>query len=119
MGLATHLVLYGNYLQCVSIQKPGVQSGYGHSPLGRRKHKPGGASPRSLEYNISIHTTEKGEELYNFKQSTHNLQPAKSYNCTQLTPKIAGVVPPEDGRLTPETCRGSTHNKVIVKVKVY
>jgi hypothetical protein len=26
---------------------------------------------------------------------------------------------PEDGRLTPETCRGSRHNKVIVKVKVY
>jgi hypothetical protein len=28
-------------------------------------------------------------------------------------------VPPEDGRLTPETCRGSRHNKVIVKVYVY
>jgi hypothetical protein len=28
-------------------------------------------------------------------------------------------VPTEDGRLTPETCRGSRHNKVIVKVKVY
>jgi hypothetical protein len=30
-------------------------------------------------------------------------------------------VPPEDGRLTPETCRGLRHNKVfvIVKVKVY
>jgi hypothetical protein len=28
-------------------------------------------------------------------------------------------VPPEDGRLTPETCRGLQHNKVIVKVKVY
>jgi hypothetical protein len=27
-------------------------------------------------------------------------------------------VPPEDGRLTRETCRGSRHNKVIVKVKV-
>jgi hypothetical protein len=38
--------------------------------------------------------------------STHNLQPANSYNCTQLTPKTASVVPPEDGRLTPETCRG-------------
>jgi hypothetical protein len=24
----------------------------------------------------------------------------------QFTPKIASVVPPEDGRLTPETCRG-------------
>jgi hypothetical protein len=29
------------------------------------------------------------------------------------------VVPPEDGRLTPETCRGLQHNKVIIKVKVY
>jgi hypothetical protein len=28
-------------------------------------------------------------------------------------------MPPEDGRLTPETCRGSRHNKVIVKVYVY
>jgi hypothetical protein len=53
------------------------------------------------------------------KQSTHNLQPANSYNCTQLTPKTASVVPPEDGRLTPETCRGLRHYKVIVKVKVY
>jgi hypothetical protein len=52
-------------------------------------------------------------------QSSHNLQPAKSYKCMQLTPKTASVVPPEDERLTPETCRGSRHNKVIVKVKVY
>jgi hypothetical protein len=37
----------------------------------------------------------------------------------QLTQKTASVVPPEDGRLTPETCRGSRHNKVNVKVKVY
>jgi hypothetical protein len=49
------------------------------------------------------------------------LQPATSQKlqCTQLTPKTASVVPPEDGRLTPKTCRGSRHNKVIVKVKVY
>jgi hypothetical protein len=48
-------------------------------------------------------------------------QPATSQKlqCTQLTPKIASVVPPEDGHLTPETCRESRHNKVIVKVKVY
>jgi hypothetical protein len=52
-------------------------------------------------------------------RSTHNLQPANSYKRTQLTPKTASVVPPEDGRLTPETCRGLRHNKVIVKVKVY
>jgi hypothetical protein len=28
-------------------------------------------------------------------------------------------MPPEDGRLTPETRRGLQHNKVFVKVKVY
>jgi hypothetical protein len=54
--------------------------------------------------------------LVAFGQSSHNLQLAKSYKCTQLTPKTASVVPPEDGRLTPKTCRGSRHNKVIVKV---
>jgi hypothetical protein len=31
----------------------------------------------------------------------------------QLTPKTASVVPPEDGRLMPETCRGSRHNKIL------
>jgi hypothetical protein len=41
------------------------------------------------------------------------------YKCTQLTPKTASVVPPEDRRLTPETCRRLRHNKVIVKVTVY
>jgi hypothetical protein len=48
-------------------------------------------------------------------------QPATSQKlqCTQLTPKTVSVVPPEDRRLTPKTCRGSIHNKVIVKVKVY
>jgi hypothetical protein len=49
----------------------------------------------------------------------HNFQPANSYKCTQLTPKAASVVPPEDRRLTLETCRGLRHNKVFVKVKVY
>jgi hypothetical protein len=38
--------------------------------------------------------------------------------CVTLTPKSASVVPPEDGRLTPETCRGPRHNKVIVKVNM-
>jgi hypothetical protein len=52
-------------------------------------------------------------------QSTHNLQPANSYNCMQLTPITASVVLPEDGCLTPDTCRGLRHNKVIVKVKMY
>jgi hypothetical protein len=28
-------------------------------------------------------------------------------------------MPPEDGILTPETCRGLRHNKVMVDVKVY
>jgi hypothetical protein len=48
-----------------------------------------------------------------------NLKSAKSYKCTQLTLKIASVVSPEDGCLMPDTCRGSRHNKVIVKVKEY
>jgi hypothetical protein len=61
---------------------------------------------------------------------THNLKPNKpvvpqpatsqKLQFKQLTPKkTASVVPPEDGSLTPETCRGSRHKKVIVKVKVY
>jgi hypothetical protein len=54
-----------------------------------------------------------------YDQSAHNLQPANNYNCTQLTPKTSSVVPPEDGPLTPETCRGLRHNKVVVKVKIY
>jgi hypothetical protein len=44
---------------------------------------------------------------------------SQKLQCTQLTPKTASVVPPEDGRLTPETCRESRHNKVIVKMKMY
>jgi hypothetical protein len=52
-------------------------------------------------------------------QSAQNLQPVSSYKCTQLTPKTASAVPPEDGRLTPETCRRLRHNKVFVKVKVH
>jgi hypothetical protein len=35
------------------------------------------------------------------------------------THTTASLVPPENGRLTPETCRGLQHNKVFVKVKVY
>jgi hypothetical protein len=34
----------------------------------------------------------------------HNFQPANSYKYTQLTPKTASVVPPEDGRLTSLWC---------------
>jgi hypothetical protein len=48
-----------------------------------------------------------------------HLQPANSYKYTQRTPESASVVPPEDGCLTFETCRGLRYNKVIVKVKVY
>jgi hypothetical protein len=40
-------------------------------------------------------------------------------NNFKLTPKTASVVPPEDGRLKPETCTGLRHNKVILKVKAY
>jgi hypothetical protein len=47
------------------------------------------------------------------------VQAPHSYKCMQLTPKTASVVPPEYGRLKPETCRGLRHNKVIVQVKVY
>jgi hypothetical protein len=40
--------------------------------------------------------------------------------CTFSCWLVAGcVVPPEDGRLMPETCSGLRHNKVFVKVKVY
>jgi hypothetical protein len=42
-----------------------------------------------------------------------------SYKCTQLTPKTASVVPPDDERLTPETCRGLRHNKVFVCIDDY
>jgi hypothetical protein len=41
------------------------------------------------------------------------------YNAKELRTKTASVVPPEDGRLTPETCSGLRHNKVFLKVKVY
>jgi hypothetical protein len=51
-------------------------------------------------------------------QSSYNLQPAKSYSARNSHQKTASVVLPEDGSLTPETCRGSRRNKVIVKVKV-
>jgi thiazole synthase ThiGH ThiG subunit len=61
----------------------------------------------------------KSVQSFKYPGPTHNLQPANSYNCTQLTPNTASVVPPEDGRLTPQTCRELRHNKVIVKVKVY
>jgi hypothetical protein len=52
-------------------------------------------------------------------QSTHNLQPAKINNCTQLAPKPASVVAPEDGRLNPDSCTGLRGNKVFVIVKLY
>jgi hypothetical protein len=52
-----------------------------------------------------------GVSCVHFQLLAHNLQQANSYNCTQLTPKPAGVMPPETGRLTPETCRGLKQNK--------
>jgi hypothetical protein len=33
--------------------------------------------------------------------------------------KTSSVIPPEDGRLTPEKCRGLQQNEVFLKVKVY
>jgi hypothetical protein len=44
-------------------------------------------------------------DLYPHPQSPINQSAHKLATCTQLTPKTASVVPPEDGRLTPETCR--------------
>jgi hypothetical protein len=49
-----------------------------------------------------------------FRASSVHLQEALQ---KQLTPKTAGEVPPEDGGLTPETCR-LRNKKVIVKVNV-
>jgi hypothetical protein len=65
------------------------------------------------------HPSSGGTALAVFGVSCVHLQPANSYKCTQLTPKTVSVVPSEDGRLTPETCRGLRYNKVIVEVKVY
>jgi hypothetical protein len=49
--------------------------------------------------------------------TTNNKQP---YQHIIQSNKTASVVPPEDGRLMPETCRGlRRHNKVFVKVKEY
>jgi hypothetical protein len=52
-------------------------------------------------------------------QSAHNLQQTTAKSARNSYQKTASVLPPEDGRLTPETCRGLPHNKVIVIVKVY
>jgi hypothetical protein len=46
--------------------------------------------------------------------------PAKTLVASEYNHlKAASVVPPEDGCLTPETCRGLRQNKVVVKLKVY
>jgi hypothetical protein len=45
-----------------------------------------------------------GTTLAVFGVSCVHLQPANSYSARN-SPKTASVVPPEDGRLTPETCR--------------
>jgi hypothetical protein len=52
-----------------------------------------------------------------FRVSSILLQEALQEHATYTN--TASVVPPEDGHLTPETCRGLRHNKVIVKVKLY
>jgi hypothetical protein len=51
--------------------------------------------------------------LWNFESYKVRI---KTEGHTQLTLKTARVVPPEDGHLTPETCRSSRRNKVFVKV---
>jgi hypothetical protein len=59
------------------------------------------------------------------RDSFHSLRRVEPANCSQQLQVHAAhtkncyVVPPEDGRLTPETCRGLRHNIVFVKVKVY
>jgi hypothetical protein len=54
-----------------------------------------------------------------FTSNTRECLFSVPYNAKELRIKTASVVPPEDGRLTPETCRGLRLNKVFVKVKVY
>jgi hypothetical protein len=39
-------------------------------------------------------------------QLAQNMQRANSKKCTQFKPQTASVVPPEDGCLASETCRG-------------
>jgi hypothetical protein len=74
-------------------------------------------------------TNRSSRALPSHRTYTHNPKPNKTVvpqlatsqklKVHSITPKTASVVPPEDGRLTPETCRWSRHNKVIVKVKVF
>jgi hypothetical protein len=54
-----------------------------------------------------------------FRPTTCNQTTANSARNSHQ--KTTSAVPPEDGRLTPETCRGLRYNKVtvIVKVNVY
>jgi hypothetical protein len=60
---------------------------------------------------------------------THNPKPSKPVDLQLATSQqlllhathtknCFCVMPPEDGRLMPETCKGLRHNKVIVNVKV-
>jgi hypothetical protein len=81
-------------------------------------HEPTGLRPagQAAPYQVTGPTPTTPSPI---RQLSHNLQPAKSYSACSSHQKTASVVPPEDGRLTPEKCRGSSHNKVIVKVKVY
>jgi hypothetical protein len=68
------------------------------------------------------------QEAQSHRTFTHTLKPNKPDGPqlattqqlkVQTHTKTASVVHPEDGGLTPETCRGIRHNKVFVKVKVY
>src|SRR5215475_9980227 len=54
--------------------------------------------------------------LYMFRASIFRRHYTSSFWFSRNSAKNATLVPSEDGSLTPETCRGLRHNKVIVKV---
>jgi hypothetical protein len=74
--------------------------------------------------NRSLHTLPSHRTYYHTPKPNKHFDPQLATSQqpplhATYTKKTASVVPPEDGRLTPKTCRGLRHNKVIVKVKVY
>jgi hypothetical protein len=56
----------------------------------------------------------EGRAVLIFAPGEGVLFPTRDWVCPSF-----GFVATKNERLTPETCRGSRHNKVIVKVKVY
>jgi hypothetical protein len=71
-----------------------------------------------LVYNLQSHRTLTNTPKPN-KLAGPLLATSQQLKVHTTHTKNCSVVPPEDGRLTPETCRGLRHNKVFVKVKVY